>query len=102
LAASVAVLCSHYVLVAMTRGINQAHNKTNKQISFELEESLMAPCYDVGFIAGNKVESRVLRMRSNRERLAANAKGTKVAKILVSIPASSDTVKSEWRQTKKC
>jgi hypothetical protein len=38
----------HYV--AMTRGINHAHYKTNK-ICAELEKSLMATCYDVGFIA---------------------------------------------------
>jgi hypothetical protein len=62
----------------------------------------MAPCYDVGFIAGKKVESRVLWMRSSRERLAANAKIATVAKVWGSIPASSDTVKSEGRQTKKC
>ncbi len=35
------------------RGINHAHYKTYK-ICIELEKSLMAPCYDVGFIAEKK------------------------------------------------
>jgi hypothetical protein len=41
----------------MTRGINHAHYKTNK-ICIELEKSLMAPCYDVGFIAEKKKKKK--------------------------------------------
>jgi hypothetical protein len=39
----------------MTREINHAHCKTNK-ISFKLEKSLIASCYDVGFIAEKNIK----------------------------------------------
>ena len=58
----------------------------------------MAPAAE--FYVNGKMAS--LSMRLNREVLEHLAIKAKVAKFLGSIPASSDTVESEWRQMKQC